>query len=213
MPYLLTDSEVTSLFAAMETFDYPAPWQWQAKAFYGLMATCGLRTCEAQQLDCKDIDYQAKTMDIIDTKGGFSRRLYLTDEVVGMLVECDSKNEELIPGRTPFFISKLGNRIDGTGPGAVFKRLWSNAGLAYPVEGTLPRPYALRHRFAFANIERWVAEGVDVMAMMPYLMRCMGHTKIDSTCYYLHVSPDYMARLAEVDGRSALLLPEVGFDA
>jgi integrase len=94
----------------------------------------------------------------------------------------------------------------------VFKRIWNNAGLTWQDCAKNPRPYDFRHRFAYANIERWATEGKDVMAMMPYLMRYMGHSSIESTCYYLHISPNFMNKYAKQVTDSGRVLPEVGFD-
>ena len=78
--------------------------------------------------------------------------------------------------------------------------------------GQQPRPYDFRHHFAYANVERWMAQGKDVMAMLAYLARYMGHADIQSSFYYIHTSPQF---LRDYDGLTAAgpsLLPEVGFD-
>ena len=69
-----------------------------------------------------------------------------------------------------------------------------------------------RHHFAYANIERWIRQGTDVAAMLPYLARYMGHVSIESTYYYIHTSPDFMDAYADITGKSQSLLPEVGFE-
>lgn len=71
-----------------------------------------------------------------------------------------------------------------------------------------PRPYDFRHRFAFANIERWTRDGVDVMAMLPYLAAYMGHAGIDSTLYYVHASPDFMDGYADLVADAERVVPE-----
>ena len=43
-----------------------------------------------------------------------------------------------------------------------------------------------RHHFAYANIERWMTQGRDVTAMLPYLARYMGHAGFESTFYYVN---------------------------
>jgi integrase len=129
-----------------------------------------------------------------------------------MLDTCNRKNARFLPNRTPFFVSGLGRRIKGGIPALMFKRIWDDAGLPRPEGGKQPVPYSFRHRFAYANIERWAAEGKDVAAMMPYLMRYMGHSSIKSTYYYLHISPNFMAGYAEQVAASSSVLPEVGFN-
>ena len=59
----------------------------------------------------------------------------------------------------------------------LFNRIWDQAGLPRPAGGQQPRPYDFRHHFAYANVERWMAQGKDVTAMLPYLARYMGHAE------------------------------------
>lgn len=212
-PYLLAQNEVDVFFSAAARFKPQSPWAWQAVCFFGLMHSCGLRTCEVQRLRCCDVDAQGKSLDIMWSKGNRSRRLAITDEVVSMLMRCDAKNNE-IGGmdRSTFFITGTGNAISSASVGKTFARIWSEAGLPKSKEGKRPRPYDLRHRFAYANIERWGSAGKSVEAMLPYLAKYMGHATFDSTYYYIHTSPDFLADYAEIIHGKELLLPEVGFD-
>jgi len=211
-PYLLSAAEIDAFFDATAEFDYPEPWPWQAKAFFGAMLALGLRTCEARRLARTDVDLAAGTVDISWSKGPRSRRLFIDAGVARLLAECDRRNHRFAPGRTRFFVSGRKNQVSNSTPGVVFQRLWRRAGLAVPSHGPAPKPYAFRHHFAYANIERWHAEGRDPAAMLPYLSRYMGHASIESTFYYLHVSPDFLAGHADNAAASARLLPEAGFD-
>jgi integrase len=210
--YLLTQEQVDAFFQAAAVFDYPEPWQWQARAFFGLMAACGLRTCEARRLERADVDLAGRAVDVKWSKGPRSRRLFVNDQVAAMLEACDRRNGLFHPGRAWFFTTGWRNQVPPVAPGVLFNRLWSAAGLARAADGPAPGPYTFRHHFAYANIERWAARGEDVAAMMPYLMRYMGHSSIASTLYYTHVSPDFTARHAASHAASAALLPRVGFD-
>ena len=111
-----------------------------------------------------------------------------------------------------FFVSAAGTPVTPAAVGVTFGRIWDQAGLARPTGGRQPRPYDFRHHFAYANIERWMSQGSDVAAMLPYLSRYMGHATFDSTYYYVHTSPDFMDSYAELTGKSQSLLPEVGFE-
>jgi len=211
-PYLFSNEEVELFFEAAAMYDYPNSLGYQAKAFFGLMAACGLRTCEVRRLKVCDVDTSSGTIEIKWSKGPRSRRLFIDDAVATLLNNCDKKNKVLFPGRITFFVSCWGNCVSEYVPGMVFKRIWVNAGLEWQNDAKRPRPYDFRHRFAFANIERWAADGKDVMAMMPYLMRYMGHSSIESTCYYLHISPNFLTKYAKQVTDSGRVLPEVGFD-
>ena len=85
---------------------------------------------------------------------------------------------------------------------------WVSAGLKR--DGKVkPRAYDFRHHFACANIMRWSQEGKDVHAMLPYLMRYMGHSSLESTYYYIHLIPDYFSQYTKLTSSSEDLIPEV----
>jgi integrase len=210
--YVLSGAEVEAFFAAAAVFDGGVPWRWQARAFFGLMHSCGLRTGEARILDRADADLEALTLTIRDSKGPRTRRLPITGEVAAMLAACDRENARRWPGRSKLFTSSSGGTLNTGRPAEVFHRIWDAAGLPVPQSPPFPVPYGLRHRFAYANLERWARDGQDTTAMLPYLARFMGHSSPQSTLYYLHISPDFIAGYEELAGATADLLPEVGFD-
>lgn len=61
-----------------------------------------------------------------------------------------------------------------------------------------------------AGICRWMREGRDIDAMLPFLSAYMGHARYEDTLYYVHMVPDFYERVGTVD-RTAWekLLPEV----
>ena len=59
-------------------------------------------------------------------------------------------------------------------------------------------------------MNRWLREGKDVDAMLPYLMRYMGHSDIKNTLYYFHLVPDIYGGIRDSPSHSEGLIPEVG---
>lgn len=55
-PYLLTDREAALFLRAAGTLESPSPWAWQSRAFFMLMACCGLRTREVRRLAVGHVD-------------------------------------------------------------------------------------------------------------------------------------------------------------
>lgn len=211
-PYLLSEHEICEFFRAAASAKYRKPWSWQARCFFGLMYACGLRTCEARNLSVADVDLDKYTLDILRSKGDRSRRLFINDEVADMLLSCHRENTRHFgPDRPAFFVNAAGNPVTRDGVGKLFNRVWDAAGLARSLGTKQPRPYSFRHHFAYANIERWAREGADVEAMVPFLARYMGHSSFESTYYYVHTSPDFMAGYADVIRSMEDILPEVGF--
>lgn len=212
-PYLLTTSEIDRFFAAAARLHAHSPWAWQGVAFFTLMHSCGLRTGETRLLEPDRVDLAAGHIDVLWSKGNRSRRLPLTGQVIEILTACDrTTRRQFGPSRQTFFVSATGNQVTPTTVGKMFHRIWDQAQLPRPVGGQQPRPYDFRHHFAYANIERWMRQGTDVTAMLPYLARYMGHASVDSTYYYIHTSPDFMDAYAEIAGKTQSLLPEVGFE-
>ena len=210
-PYLLSAHEIESFFSAAARLDAQSPWKWQAVAFFALMHCCGIRTGEARALASEHVDLAAGHIDVLWSKGKRSRRLPLTREVLDVLTACDQVSQQSFSRRQSFFVSSTGRPVTGTSVGTVFKRIWDRAQLPRPIGGTPPRPYDFRHHFAYANIERWMRDGKDVAALLPYLSRYMGHATLESTYYYVHTSPDFMDAYADISHQSGWLLPEVGF--
>jgi integrase len=211
-PYLLTTDEIERFFAAATRHESQSPWRWQATAFFTLMHSCGLRTGEVRALLTDQVDLHAGHLDVIWSKGNRSRRLPVTGDVVEVLTACDKASRHQFPSRRTFFVSATGNPVTAATVGVVFNRIWDQAGLPRVADGTPPRPYDFRHHFAYANIERWMTQGADVTAMLPYLSRYLGHATFDSTFYYVHTSPDFMRGYADLAAAGQALLPEVGFE-
>ena len=210
-PYLLARHEIELFFAAAAQLRVQSPWRWQAVAFFTLMHSCGLRTGETRALQTDHVDLDAGHIDIVWSKGHRSRRLPLTDQVIEILDTCDRASRAQFASRRTFFVSATGNQVTTATVGKMFGRIWDAAGLARPLAGQQPRPYDFRHHFAYANIHRWMTAGDDVTAMLPYLSRYMGHATFESTYYYVHTSPDFLAAYAGITADRQSLLPPVGF--
>jgi len=212
-PFLLSSQMIDDFFEAAREHKAQSPWQWQARCFFGLMYSMGLRTCEAIRLNTCDVDMDSGHVDILWSKGNRSRRLPINDEVAAMLDECSQKSSsEFGDSPRPFFIGATGKRVWPASTGIAFNRIWDSAGLPRQEGKKQPGPYSLRHHFAYANIEKWAREGKSVEAMMPYLARYMGHATFDSTYYYIHTSPDFLSGYAGNVKNLEMILPEVGFD-
>ena len=175
------------------------------------MHSCGLRTGETRALKTAHVDLQRADINIVWPKGNRSRRLPVTPQVTRVLDACDKKSSARFPGRTNFFVSGTGNQVTEATVALVFARIWDEAGLARPLAGRQPVPYAFRHHFAYACIERWRIQGKDIQAMLPYLSRYMGHASFDSTYHYIHTSPDFLNAYDGITQASQDLLPEAGF--
>lgn len=212
-PYLLSRKEIDAFFGSAAELQTTSPWRWQSVAFFALMHSCGLRTCEVRRLQLQDVDLTAGFIDVLWSKGNRSRRLPLNDQITAVLADCNRiSRQQFGQHRSTFFVSSTAAPVDPATTGVMFNRIWNQAGLPLLLGGKQPHPYSFRHHFAYANIERWMSQGRDINAMMPYLSRYMGHATLDSTFYYIHTSPDFMDGYATLVKDSQGMIPEVGFE-
>lgn len=211
-PYLLRAEEISRFFRSAAALETISPWKWQSVAFFTLMHSCGLRTCETRRLRTQDVDFHQGEIDVLWSKGNRSRRLPITNEVIDILAECDRMSRKRFGHQRPgFFVSSTPAPVLEAAIAVMFNRIWDHAGLPRPSGSNQPHPYSFRHHFAYANIERWMSEGTDVNAMLPYLARYMGHASLDSTYYYIHTSPDFMDGYTALTHEGQSVFPEVGF--
>jgi integrase len=115
----------------------------------------------------------------------------------------------IYPGRIYFLPTTRSECYSVYSIGDVFGRIWKKADLGMG-SGNRPRAYDFRHNFALANLNRWIASGVDVGSRLVYLSRYMGHSSLESTDYYLHLVPEFFQTFSEKLRSTEANLPEVG---
>ena len=214
VPHFFTEQELTAFFRACDKLQPNSAAQARhlvLPVFFRLLYCCGLRTCEARTLRVEQVDLEAGHIDIIRSKRCTSRRLPVPDDVLGLLRRYAARVSEIYPGRIYFFPTTRSDCYSSSSEAAVFKSIWQAAGLG-PGCGNRPRPYDFRHHFALSNLNRWIANGVEGNAMLPYLSRYMGHGSLASTDYYLHLVPEFFATFAAKVKATEAVLPEVDDD-
>lgn len=214
VPHFFTEEEITRFFGACDSLK---PWggtparHLVLPVFFRLLYCCGLRTCEARRLRVEEVDLRNARIDIIGSKRHSSRRLPLQQDLLELLRIYDQRVSEIYPGRIYFFPTTRSECYKGSSVSDAFRALWTEAGLSDGA-GSRPRAYDLRHNFALANLNRWIASGVDVNTMLPYLSRYMGHSGTVSTDYYLHLVPEFFQTFCEKVRSTETVLPEVDYE-
>lgn len=210
--YLLTEEEIQLFFKECDCFvqrcnGWPSR-RYVLPALYRFLYCCGARCIEARGLKCTQVHLDQGYIDILGGKALRDCRLYLCDELIKYLKEYDAKINRVFPDREHFFPGGYGGIYSSSAISSNFRNIWLSAGLKR--DGKVkPRAYDFRHHFACANIMRWSEEGKDIHAMLPYLMRYMGHSSLESTYYYIHLIPDYFSQYRTLTASSADVIPEV----
>ena len=80
-------------------------------------------------------------------------------------------------------------------------------------QGYGPRVHDLRHVFAVHCLKRWVVEGVDLTAALPYLSTYLGHTGLKGTQRYLRLTAElYPEIVSTVEAKFGEIIPEVDYE-
>ena len=209
-PYFFTVEEIRHFFNKCDSIKPDLSFKGRElalPAMFRLLYCCGMRCKEVRTLLIEDVHIDAGFLDVKQSKGAKSRRIYISSELSEYLKKYESSISFLFPNRKYFFPSKK----SCYGTGAItknFRRIWKQA---YPnfILGSRPRAYDFRYHFAWANLNRWAAEGLDVNAMLPYLMRYMGHQCISNTLYYFHFVPEFFPTYSEMSRVTEDIIPEV----
>lgn len=209
--YLMTDNEIQTFFKECDSYVLKQKLLGRPYVFpalYRFLYCCGARCAEARNLKCKDVHLDKGYVDILQTKTHRDRRLFLSDELVTYLKKYNKAIDKCFPYRECFFPGGHGGICSSTALSANFRNIWLASGLKR--DGKVkPRAYDFRHHFAYANIMRWSIEDKNVHAMLPYLMRHMGRTSLESTYYYIHLIPDYFSKYSILTASMEDLIPEV----
>ena len=212
--YLMTNEEIQAFFKACDSYVLRIKLSGRAYVFpalYRFLYCCGVRCGEARKLKCCDVHLDDGFVDILNTKSHRDRRLYLSEELITYLRKYDDAISKCFPKREYFFPGGHGGICSPSALSSNFRNIWLSAGLKR--DGRVkPRAYDFRHHFACANIMRWSEEGKDVHAMLPYLMRYMGHASLESTYYYIHLIPDYFPQYSALSASTEAMIPEVEDD-
>ena len=208
--YLFSSEEIKRFFSTLDKLadEKGEIFIYIIHAIFYVFYFCGRRCVEARMLKTEDVHIDEMYFIIRNSKNHNDRKLFITDEVVKVLKSLDDRLSIMVSNRTYFFSVYETKFISPNFISTNFRKILTKAGMSMDVTPR-PRAYDFRHHFACANIMKWMNEGKDVHAMLPYLMTYMGHSSLESTYYYIHLIPEFFSKYNELSSISDELLPEV----
>ena len=211
-PYILTEDELVNFYNAVDAFHYDKdPFLSETmKVLIRILYVCGLRPNEGRAIRMKDIDFVTGEILITKTKRNKERIVVASDDMLALLKQYRQKRELFAHDDECFFIHGDARPIESYQLRDYIKRCWKNANPEID-ETDLPnlRPYDLRHRFASSVLQKWIDEGKNLYAMLPYLRAYMGHVRFEDTLYYIHILPE---RLVSSQGVRWDVIDSVGLE-
>lgn len=208
-PYIYTDDEVRLLLETARRFPSPkAPLRPLTLYTMLVLSYCaGLRIGEIVGLKLKDIDLNAGTIEIRDTKFFKSRRLPLSAGALAALqnyVKARGKAGASVNPESSLFWHERGG-YSYIAAEQLLRRVIQEAGLRTAPGRGGPRVHDLRHTFVVHRMTEWYRQGINPQSRLPYLAAYLGHRDIHSTLVYLTITQELLQsanerfRTAEAD--------------
>ncbi|MCF8568529.1 tyrosine-type recombinase/integrase [Alicyclobacillus tolerans] len=214
LPHIFTEEELRSFFTAVDSL---APYYQSvarhlvAPVLFRLMYCCGLRPSEARLLENADIDLWTGRTLIRQSKGHKDRIIIIPPDLLETCRTYRLRVQCLFPDSKFFFPNHNGNTYSAPQLRYLFELCWSKAGIEV-YDLPKPRVYDFRHTYCTYRLYRWMDEGRDITAWLPYLSAFLGHEDYGSTAYYIHLVPGALQRMSGFDlNKLECLIPEVSF--
>jgi len=161
---------------------------------YGLLVTTGMRLSEAISLRLSDLSAEGLT--IRKTKFGKSRFLPLHPTTMSVLRSYLRERRRVVTDTDVVFLSHRRGPMSRHTVLTIFRQVTEMAGIKKDAFGKRPRVHDLRHTFAVRSLERCPFGRDRVERHIVALTTYLGHTRIESTYWYLEATPRLMRDIA-----------------
>ena len=202
VPYIFTDTELRNIFSAIDRFRARGNrlLPLTLSTYFRLTYTCGLRPREGRELKRGDVDLRTGEIQIANSKRHRSRVVVMSSDMFSLMKRYTLARDAAMPNSEYLFPNAKGGHYTAAFMQQKLIRFFKAANPEIPEEFLPPiRVYDLRHRFATAILNKWLNEGTDINARLPYLKTYMGHTNIESTAYYIHILPENISQSPAID--------------
>jgi integrase len=203
-PHIYSEQEIVDLLASARALGPGGSLRGIVfETLFGLIASTGLRICEALSLKNADVDLKTGLLTIHQTKFGKSRQVPVHSSTLDALRRYRSQRDlagDSYDEDGAFFVGSRG-RLRGRPLGdrqvhRIFAELrqqlgWPNRGAHHAA-----RIHDLRHTFVVRRIVLWHAHNVDIDEAMLSLSTYVGHAMVTNTYWYLSAVPELMALAA-----------------
>ena len=204
VPHIYSSEELAQLLRAARDLSPPGSLRPQTYfALIGLLACTGMRLGEALRLNVEDVDLQARTIAVRQSKLHEVRMLPLHSSTVKQLVRYDRQRHASFPEAKAFFVSLRGTGLQAVTVEDTFRSLVAGV----RCRGSRPRPRLtdLRHTFSCRVLLKWSRSQQNLDHHLLFLMHYLGHSKIRHTYWYLTAVPElFMQAAASFQSHSPL---------
>ncbi|OED46725.1 integrase [Rhodobacteraceae bacterium (ex Bugula neritina AB1)] len=202
-PHIYSPEDIQKLLAIARTYPSPRAPSRPINLYTMLvLAYCaGLRIGEIARLTLGDVDMQAGTIAIRETKFFKSRLLPLSQSAMDALRALLKARQEANVSRSLdaglFWHDQNNRQYCRASISSLLVAILRMASLKPPAGKIGPRIHDLRHTFVVHRILDWYRQGVNPQEKLPYLATYLGHRDINSTLVYITVTQELLHEASE----------------
>jgi integrase/recombinase XerD len=198
-PNMFSEKEILALLAAADTLS-PRFKALTWCTLIGLLAATGMRPGEACHLTINDIDLTNGVIQVLQTKFGKSRLVFIHPTTASMVARYLQARHEWVGTAAracpTVFVNSQRGPLNPDALGVTVRQIVAAAGLNTEPGRRPARLHDLRHTFAVTTMIDWYRDGQDVQVCLPLLSTWLGHVDPASTYWYLHAVPELLAHAA-----------------
>lgn len=195
IPHIPDPEELLSFFRTVDNYSSDSSTfhaEIMLPVIFRMHYCCGMRPGEPLRLRKDDVNLSDGDVYICETKNNRDRHIVMSDDLLRLCRKYDG----MAGDREWFFQYTDGSPVQVRRMTRLFRKCWKKSSGCADIR---TRPYDLRHAFATHTLMQWIENGDDVMALLPYLSAYMGHSKISSTFYYIHLLPQRLRESSGID--------------
>ena len=199
-PYIYTRVEIRRLLAEARRLPPTGSLRPHTHAtLLGLLYCTGLRSSEALALSLGDVDLEADTLWVRESKFHKSRLVPLgprVNQAMRRYLQERARHGGAQDSEASLFLNQRGGPCSYQVLCSTFLAMARRIGLRGPAGSRGPRLHDLRHSFAVQRLLEWYRDGGDVQVRLPLLTDYLGHVSIASTQVYLEATAELLHEAA-----------------
>lgn len=198
-PYIYSEKEIKDIFNALNNcyLKKVPKKQYQVKLILLLLFRTGMRIGEVLTIKRKNIDYEKNSILLENTKNGSDRLILLSNELTQKLYDFETQYNN----NYEYYFENNAKHIYSVNCfNHIFVKLLYYAKIMHTENG--PRVHDARHTFCVNSLKQAIDNNLDLNTFIPLLSAYIGHTDLDSTYKYLHLTyelyPDIREKTKEI---------------
>lgn len=190
--HIYSDDELKRFFAEVDkSKSIPSECPYRRivmPVFFRILYTSGMRVSELRLITVGDINLEDGYITVHNAKNHKNRIVPIHTQLIQRCRIIQAEIHALSSDDEYFFMIRPGQAMSLGNLYSNFRRYLEHAGISHTGHG--PRIHDFRHTYCVNLLCKWVDDGKDLMAYLPYMRTMLGHEGFEETAYYLKLTAE-----------------------